>query len=278
MYISGSYFKSHCRYRIGDYLDARNPVPSFVVSEDHDNNYVFCKTEFIDRLFDLSESLPSKFVLLTHNSDINICKDLSDHVLDEFPQISLWYAQNMMCYNPRIRPLPIGLANPKWEHGNADRFTRIISEGISKEEKVYINFNVQTNEAHRSYCLSQIGAVIDTKYPHYPDAETHNRFTRETQDKYLADMAKAFFVVSPFGNGADCHKTWEALYMRSIPIVIKTPMSEAFKAMDIPLVLLDDWADYKNLDLSSTLYNNIWGKFDCRSFGFDKFISVEERI
>jgi hypothetical protein len=272
MYISGSYFKSYCRYRIGDYLNARTPVPEFSISDKHWNSYVFCKTEFLSSLYDLKHKLPDKYVLLTHNSDINIFNDIAEEVLREFPSITMWYTQNMMCYHPRVRPLPIGLANPKWEHGNVDRFKRIADEHFGKEEMVYVNFNIQTNPEHRSYCLEQIGLKINTEYPSHPDAEAHNKFTRETQDKYLTDMAKSYFVVSPFGNGVDCHKTWEALYMGSIPIVIKTPMSETFRNMGIPMILLNDWSEYRGLELTEGLYKKVWGSFDPKNMDFYGFV------
>lgn len=272
MYISGSYFKNHCRYRIGDYLDARNSVPSFVVSEDHDNNYVFCKTEFLARLSDLSESLPSKFVLLTHNSDINICKDLSDHVLDESPQISLWYAQNMMCYNPKIRPLPIGLANPKWEHGNIARFKKISEEYIEKNNTVYVNFNVSTNYSHRIDCLNKINRSIDTIYPCFDSLEVHCEFVKNSQDEYLRSIARSLFVVSPMGNGADCHKTWESIYMCSVPIITDSPFARQLKKIGIPLVILNDWDDFKELDLSRQFFQDTWKDFDTDRMGFDLFV------
>jgi hypothetical protein len=39
---------------------------------------------------------------------------------------------------------------------------------------------------------------------------------------YLDDMARCRWVLSPPGNGVDCHRTWEALYLGVTPIVLRT--------------------------------------------------------
>ena len=44
--------------------------------------------------------------------------------------------------------------------------------------------------------------------------------------------------LSPESNCADSHRTWEALYMGSIPIVQKTPTMSVFD--DLPILQVDD--------------------------------------
>ncbi len=73
------------------------------------------------------------------------------------------------------------------------------------------------------------------------------------------------------GNGLDCHKTWEAIYMKSIPIVTRWYGVEKFKQMGIPILIIDDWSELKDLDLSEDNYKNIWGGFDVNSLNFNLF-------
>jgi hypothetical protein len=47
------------------------------------------------------------------------------------------------------------------------------------------------------------------------------------------------FVISPPGNGIDCHRTWEALYMGAIPIVKRSTLIESF--VDLPMLIVEDW-------------------------------------
>jgi hypothetical protein len=41
-------------------------------------------------------------------------------------------------------------------------------------------------------------------------------------ENYLINLKKHKFVVSPPGNGIDCHRNWEAIYLGCIPIVLNS--------------------------------------------------------
>lgn len=271
-YISGSYFKQRCKYRIGSYQDARSPIPTFDSFPSIDNKLVFCKTEYLGVLLNCVNQLPDNFTLLTHNSDINIDDRLVDEVLKLLPQMSVWYAQNLLALHYKVRPLPIGLANPKWEHGNLSRFDRISTENIKKSQSVYVNFNIATNPSHRIDCLDKIDIPVDTNYPDFADPAVHNEFVLNSQDEYLRAIARSLFVVSPMGNGVDCHKTWESIYMKSVPIVINTELSRRFKSMGVPMLILDDWSEFKSLNLDEALYDELWHDFDPSVLDFDFFV------
>lgn len=47
------------------------------------------------------------------------------------------------------------------------------------------------------------------------------------------------FVVSPRGAGEDCHRTWEALYIGCIPIVLSSNLDELYK--DLPILVVESW-------------------------------------
>ena len=52
-------------------------------------------------------------------------------------------------------------------------------------------------------------------------------------------MASHRFCISPPGNGADCHRVWECLYLGVIPIVQRDLNYEQYD--DLPILLVDDW-------------------------------------
>jgi hypothetical protein len=58
-------------------------------------------------------------------------------------------------------------------------------------------------------------------------------------DSYLDSIYNHKFVVSPQGNGIDTHRTWEPLYMGSIPIE-KRNLNNRFYT-DLPICFVDDW-------------------------------------
>lgn len=274
-FLCGTYFKRKCHHQFTDYIDARNPKFCTFYSKDVKNNYVFCKPEFLETLQVYTGigviDLPNSLKLVTHNSDINFNKKEIDYVLNLFPQIDIWYTQNLICEHPKVKPIPIGIANPKWSHGNQDRFLKIIKQKNKKNNLFYANFNVSTNPLERTNCYKQIGIDPNLNYPNAASIEDHNNFVNKTQEEYLNSISRSFFTVSPDGNGKDCHKTWEALYMKSIPIVTRWHGAEKFKDLGIPIIIIDDWSQFKDLNLSSSLYEKIWGDFDPFSLNFDFF-------
>jgi hypothetical protein len=46
-------------------------------------------------------------------------------------------------------------------------------------------------------------------------------------------------VLSPPGNGNDCHRTWEALYLGAIPIIQKGTLARSISSR-LPILVLDD--------------------------------------
>ena len=48
------------------------------------------------------------------------------------------------------------------------------------------------------------------------------------------------FSISPHGNGLDCHRTWEALYMKAIPIISSSASDSMYEGL--PVVIIKDWS------------------------------------
>ena len=266
-FLCGTYFKHQCRVRLTDYKDARTPEFCVQIEDELQNDYVFCKPEMLGQLSIHAMigaiKLPDGLTLVTHNSDINFGEEEINHVIKLFPKMGQWYTQNLMFDHPKVKPIPIGIANPKWSHGNQDRFVDIASKELKKIQNVYVNFNVSTNPQARSECLEKIGfpynLQLEKNYPNASSIKDHDNFVETTQERYLTDMASSYFTLSPVGNGVDCHKTWESIYMKSIPIVTRWHGVEKFKEMGIPMIIIDDWSEFKDLNLSEDLYNSVWG-------------------
>lgn len=277
-FLSGSYFKHQCRYQIGDYSDERNFHPTHKVDTSNDNDLIFVKTELLNHFLELlrqnRSDYPKSFSLVLHNSDINFDMNSIKSVFSAFPDVLKVYTQNLLVKYPRAFPIPIGLANPKWSHGNIDRFQKVIHQAIPKSNMVYINFNVTTNPKERNYCLQHVGSN-QRSYPNYMNINDHNSFVESTQEQYLKDIKSSYFVVSPDGNGKDCHKTWESLYMGAIPIVTDSVFARRFVQYGIPIEIIDDWASFDKSKYTRDYYNNLWRNFNPAVMNFEFFIVVK---
>ena len=61
------------------------------------------------------------------------------------------------------------------------------------------------------------------------------------------------FVVSPPGEGLDCHRTWEALCLGCIPIMISTPLDDMFEGL--PVLIVKSWTDVTRELLDKTIFD-----------------------
>ena len=127
-FLCGTYFKHQCSTRVSNYIDERTPVFDFKEDQEGYKDFVFCKPEFLQLLKDSKLMKDEPFTLVTHNSDINFTEDYVNAVVEFFPKIKHWYTQNLLCEHPKVSPIPIGIANPKWSHGNQERFQKIMNE------------------------------------------------------------------------------------------------------------------------------------------------------
>jgi hypothetical protein len=171
--------------------------------------------------------LSHSFVLLTHNSDDAIGPAYRPALAD--PRLHHWFAQNAVMRHPKLTPLPIGIANAQWPHGDLDALLEASNQRRdTRRDVVYVNFDVRTNPAVRIPLRDALA-----RSPHVWLAPPR------PFRAYLDDMAACHWVLSPPGNGVDCHRTWEALYLGCVPIVARTeygtPLHDGF-----PIVQVED--------------------------------------
>lgn len=67
----------------------------------------------------------------------------------------------------------------------------------------------------------------------------------DDQDSYLTALSTSRFVISPRGNGPDCHRTWEAIYWGCIPVVERDTVSRVLTD-SLPILVVETFADFLN--------------------------------
>jgi hypothetical protein len=244
--ITGNKFKKSCHYSYDEFGFSKQSEPS-----DKEVLKVFVKIDYVHSFFNDPPSKP--FILITHNGDLPVDRDYLRYM--DNPNLLKWYGQNIMTSHPKLHSIPIGVANENWPHGNESCFFEVMQKDIKKEQQIYVNFDVNTNRHERKYCLSEInkrGLSIGVKLPFI---------------EYLEEVAKSYFVVSPNGNGVDCHKTWEALYLKAIPIVTKSINIDFYK--NYPILVINDWSELNPSTLTADLYNKLWDSFDNEKLSFN---------
>lgn len=188
----------------------------------------FVYTDFIeDFMHRFGMYLESNTILITHNSDHYINETHLPYI--ENPKITKWFCQNRYINHPKLISLPIGLANSQWPHGNRKTIERVRNENNTKVDLVYKNFDIGTNRSKRSICNAVTASNGINMSP-----------TTNNED-YWRSISRSRFVIAPHGNGVDCHRIWECLYLRSIPIVIDHECFSQFK--HLPILFVRDWSE-----------------------------------
>lgn len=201
------------------------------ISNLQSNSVIWCKTDYLDSVFDTLKNDSNKHVLITHCSDHCIDKK----IFNNKPScIKKWYAQNVNFKHKDLIPLPIGIENHKGPNkGGSIDIEYLLQEcnnfNVSNKiiNKLYCNFNPQTNSNRiniANILANKNIASFDNKKPF---------------SQYCETMKQFLFVASPRGNGIDCHRTWEALYMGCIPIVERHFMYDEYK--NLPIIQIDSW-------------------------------------
>jgi len=169
------------------------------------------------------------FSLITHNSDFNLENHFSFiREILENPLLISWYGQNLCFIHPKIRFLPIGFANSMWEHGKIDYLPLLNTE---KTNDIFLNFNIYTNVEERTECYN----AMEFRVEHLPMVSARENIER---------LSKYKWCICPQGNGVDTHRLWEALALKTIPIVRRTPFIETLMwhtNNELPIHILENW-------------------------------------
>lgn len=260
-YLTGNSFAVQCQY-IWNYDGYR-------VSPYKNNNWIFIKTDYIADFFKLFDGLKiQNAVVFTHNSDYQIDEKYRKYL--DHPNVKIWFAQNVAIDHPKIKPIPIGIADAGYAHGDIQILNKIRSEENPKQNQFYANYSLSTNQAERQKCLDLTGVpmapLVNGGYKGFAGG-----YIQPTNfEGYLRDMSKAYFCLSPRGNGIDCHRTWESLYVQTIPVVTKSAVVNEHS--DYPIIILDDWADFKNINFSKELYDKVWDNFNTGELHMDNYL------
>lgn len=192
-------------------------------------------------------------ILITHNGD----EGATEKILSQFKNIKFWFAQNVLSDNKRIIPIPIGLEND-YIKGQPERkqilYNKYKNDKIPKK-LIYLNCNTKRHKIDResaynyflnkSWCTSKKHGSID--YPTYCD-----------------DILDHHFIISPQGNGLDCHRNWEILYLNRYPIMKKYYGLEKLYE-DLPVLFVDNW-----YDINENLLHNFLNKIKNTKYNYDK--------
>ncbi len=183
-------------------------------------------------LLSLLRELPDmNFVIFTGFEDTPIDEVVYDVIPDNV--IGIW-ASHAQTFGGRVHAIPYGLQRVLSPNDNRHTIIReLMDVQIEPDRLMYINFSPGNHPVRAG--LSD----------HYRNSSwttiARGTISLAQYRSYLMDIKAHKFMLCPSGNadGSECHRDWETIYMRRVPIVQDTPyLRDIFK--DIPVLFIDD--------------------------------------
>ncbi len=205
----------------------------------------------------VEEALPriqARFALLTGDEDWSIPGSFagSQELLDS-PRLVYWFSQNLDrgATHPKLRVLPIGLDfhtisnGPRWGHEQATpaeqeaELEALVADMPATRERLL--------QAHADFHFNKRKDMVwgddrdsvQRALQGNPSVVFQSRKLKRIE--LWREKTRFAFVVSPHGNGLDCHRTWESLVLGNIPIVKRSSIDPLYEGL--PVVIVDDWRE-----------------------------------
>ena len=193
----------------------------------------------------------SKCHLVIHNGDKIPSPEKYALVSEKFDLIS---SVNWLGPQSIAESIPIGLENwSMYRNGVPSDFSKMQKRGLPKisDRKIELicNFSLSTNFQERKLALES-GKKI-------PGVKIVDKAI--TPKKYRSYLENSKFVLSPPGNGPDCHRTWESMYLGAIPIVLRSAWP--FNHLELPVLVIDSW-DKLDTEINNFSISHIKGYMD----------------
>jgi len=191
--------------------------------------------------------IKNNFILITTDGPAWIPNDLSHQTVSailESKKLRAWFSQNVVLpdYHPKLMGVPLGIdlhtdrgAGVGW--GLFEKFLSVSRANENCNRHVIADCLLNLNSASRRNISSLI--MNDKRFV---------TFLKPIDQLSLWEFySRSRYVLSPEGVGADCHRTWEALYMGASVICKDVGMSQIYK--DLPVYMVDSWDELSDPEL-----------------------------
>lgn len=252
------------RLDIRDYQNIKN----------NDTVYVITSTLpiFVKIIIPQLEKQNIKIKLVTGASVIGAPIEISSRtrmnyleILSKSKSIIHWFCQNydLKDSHKDITPIPLGLDyhtlykkgdNHDWGDYTTPLEQELILDSIKNNSN---NFEDRINKSFSFFHFLMFHrhdsdrykakAVLDNKKENiYLEKKTKRDETWKLCSQYK-------YIISPHGNGLDCHRTYEAMCLGCIPVVRSSSLDLLYK--DMPIIILDKWDDFNIEELNKRSIN-----------------------
>ena len=184
-----------------------------------------------------------RFIIFTNLEDTPI----DDHIFNSIPDNVLCIsAVNAISHGDKVIPAPYGLQRAMNPQDNRMSVIKNFLKFPSEESMspLYVSHNDSSSPERmgiKDLFRDKDWVIVDED--------------RSSYSEFLGKMNRSKFMICPRGNAIDCHRNWEVLYMKRVPIMKRHPYLEVlFK--DYPVLFVNDYSEVTKdlLDENDHLY------------------------
>lgn len=225
------------------------------------NSIIFADTLWLDR-FEIFNDIQVPFILITAEADVtipynNYSKQIQCcySVLNN-PLLVKWFSINVDYSHPKLIPIPIGL--PKHIPYIVNKINEpaymgwVINFQINQVSKFIATKNKTIRDKKHLLLYTRM-TVQNSDYCFHDKEGIRRKALKILEDKfdmsqsqslvnwedYIEELMDYKFCLSLPGKGMDCYRTWEALTLGVIPIVLKTKHMDSIYE-DLPVLIVDN--------------------------------------
>jgi hypothetical protein len=210
-----------------------------------------------------AEVLPeirARFALVTGDEDCSMPSDFDRaHEVLANEHVACWFTQNFdgSDASGRIFPLPIGidfhtisnrrkwghpLATPQEQEEELEALRAAMPPSSDRLLRVHADFHLNS---HARAVSGETRDSVEASLRKNPCVEfLPHKIPRL---ELWREKTRYAFVVSPHGNGLDCHRTWESLVLGNIVIVKRSPLDALYRGL--PVAIVDRWEEITQANL-----------------------------
>lgn len=165
----------------------------------------------LDRVF---SELPVPPVVLMSHGDLLPKRSLLTQVGERSARV---FAVNLVEETEKLRAIPLGLENL-----SRNRNGRLKEFDVARQQ---FEITAKTNDVFAAFEPENNRVVRDPLVKLLKKSRFGWNRRRASPEDFRRAVRESCFVISPPGRGLDCHRTWEAIYLGSVPVAERAKKS-----------------------------------------------------
>ena len=213
----------------------------------------------LDIFADNLHLLKKPVILVTGDGDRDVPSSYNPKIVNKIlnsDKIIKWYTQNydktLIHSKLKYYPIFLDLHTHNWLKQYSDN-KNVSGKNLRDLKLNYMksqNLKNKNNKINKIFCDTHLSHTHPERGIMYDKIKNNKNIdfleSRINNKEIMNKYSQYRFVISPRGNGLDCHRTWEALLCGAIVIVKTSPLDDMYKNNNLPVIILNDWEDLNN--------------------------------